>query len=68
MNRLGKLMRLGAQSLRNSPSTQRGGGGGWPGGSFWSEGTQTGYNGFLFGEIPPPRGQSRAWQWWEPIW
>jgi len=53
------------QAVRN-PSTR--GGDGWPGGSFWSEGTQTGRNGFLFGEIPPAAGQSRKWQWWEPIW
>lgn len=67
MNRLGALTRLSAQVLRNSVA--RGGGGhGWPGGSFWSEGTQTGRNGFLFGELPPPPGQSRKWQWWEPIW
>jgi len=26
------------------------GGHGWPGGSFWSEGTQEGKNGLLFGE------------------
>jgi len=66
MNQLAALTRVGAQALRNS--VRRGGDGGWPGGKFWSEGTQTGHNGFLFGEIPPPHGQSRKWQWWEPIW
>jgi len=56
---------VSSQLIRNSKSR---GGDGWPGGSFWSEGTQTGRNGFLFGEIPPQIGQSRKWQWWEPIW
>lgn len=60
------LRRLGAQLLR-SPVT-RGGHGGYPGGSFWSEGTQTGLNGFLFGELPPPAGQARKLLWWEPWW
>ncbi|KAL6764806.1 NADH:ubiquinone oxidoreductase 17 kDa subunit, partial [Haematococcus lacustris] len=40
----------------------------WPGGSFWSEGTQTGQNGFLFGEVPPKPGEARLRQWWEPVW
>jgi len=25
-------------------------------------------NGFLFGEIPPPPGQSRKWEDWEGLW
>lgn len=40
----------------------------WPNGSFWSEGTQVGINGFLFGELPPPPGQSRKWEYWELPW
>lgn len=68
MNRLvPALRRLAPQALR-TPQGRGGGGGGWPGGSFWSEGTQTGHNGFLFGETPPPAGQSRKMQWWEPMW
>lgn len=39
-----------------------------PEGRFWSEGTQVGYEGFLFGEIPLPAGQTRKWHWMEPIW
>uniref|UniRef100_A0A7S0WVN2 NADH dehydrogenase [ubiquinone] 1 beta subcomplex subunit 11, mitochondrial n=1 Tax=Chlamydomonas leiostraca TaxID=1034604 RepID=A0A7S0WVN2_9CHLO len=65
MNRLGQVLRLGTRTLR----AQRGGGAAeWPGGSFWSEGTQTGKNGFLFGELPPKAGEGRKIQWWEPIW
>lgn len=41
------------------------GGHGWPGGSFWSEGTQSGRNGYLFGETPPPPGHKRKWESWE---
>lgn len=67
MSALSLLRRAGTQVLKNKH--QRGGGGGdWPGGSFWSEGTQTGRNGFLFGEVPAAPGQSRNIQWWEPIW
>ncbi|EFJ45710.1 NADH:ubiquinone oxidoreductase 17 kDa subunit [Volvox carteri f. nagariensis] len=62
----GLARRAGAQLLRN-PRT-RGGGGEYPGGSFWSEGTQTGHNGFLFGELPPAPGQMRKALWWEPWW
>jgi len=62
---------LAGQSLRalkGAQPTRGGGASGWPKGSFWSEGTQTGRNGFLFGETPLPAGQSRQVQWWEPIW
>lgn len=58
------LRRAGAQLLRNN--IQRGGHG-WPGGSFWAEGTQTGRNGYIFGETPPPPGQKRKWESWELI-
>lgn len=47
---------------------QKRGGHSWPGGSFWSEGTQTGRNGYLFGETPPPPGQARKWESWELPW
>ena len=60
------LRRLGVDTLRNP--RVRAGGGGYPGGSFWSEGTQTGHNGFLFGELPPPPGESRKLLWWEMPW
>lgn len=40
------------------------GGHGWPNG-FWGEGTQSGRNGYLFGETPPPPGESRKWDSWE---
>lgn len=67
MSALNLLRRAGVQLLKHK--NQRGGGAdGWPHGSFWSEGTQTGKNGFLFGEVPPPPGHSRQIQWWEPIW
>lgn len=39
--------RLGQAALRTARPR---GGHGWPGGSFWSEGTQEGKNGLLFGE------------------
>ncbi|KAG2425460.1 hypothetical protein HXX76_013670 [Chlamydomonas incerta] len=61
----GLARRVGAQFLRNQ--RVRGGGGDYPGGSFWSEGTQTGKNGFLFGEVPI-NGQPRKTLWWEPYW
>lgn len=56
------LRRVSTQFLR---SQKQRGGHDWPGGSFWSEGTQTGRNGYLFGETPPPAGQSRKWESWE---
>ncbi|KAG2488401.1 hypothetical protein HYH03_013085 [Edaphochlamys debaryana] len=62
----GLARRAGAELLRNT--RVRGGGGGYPGGSFWSEGTQTGKNGFLFGEVPLQPGQPRKLLWWEPYW
>jgi hypothetical protein len=70
MQRLAALVgqRLGAQAVRQGKATRGGGSHGWPGGSFWSEGTQTGHNGFLFGEVPPAAGEVRKIQWWEPIW
>jgi hypothetical protein len=54
--------RLPLQLLRNF---RQKGGDSWPGGSFWSEGTSTGRNGYLFGERPPPDGHSRKWESWE---
>ncbi len=67
MSALNLLRRAGTHLVRHRQ--KRGGGAdGWPGGSFWSEGTQTGHNGFLFGEVPPPPGKARVIQWWEPIW
>lgn len=56
--------RATAHVLRN---THQRGGHGWPGGSFWADGTQTGRNGYLFGETPPPAGQKRKWESWEFI-
>lgn len=29
---------------------------------------RAGLNGFKYGEIPPPPGQRRKLQWWEPVW
>jgi hypothetical protein len=40
----------------------------WPGGHFWADGTQTGRNGYLFGETPPPPGEARKWESWELPW
>eukprot|EP00879_Flechtneria_rotunda_P000762 GHRR01000883.1.p1 GENE.GHRR01000883.1~~GHRR01000883.1.p1 ORF type:complete len:155 (+),score=49.44 GHRR01000883.1:159-623(+) len=59
------LRRASVHVLRNVK--QRGGGHGWPGGSFWAEGTQTGRNGYIFGETPPPPGQKRKWESWELV-
>jgi hypothetical protein len=56
------LKRASLQALRH---LKRKGGDSWPGGSFWSEGTQTGRNGYAFGETPPPPGQNRKWESWE---
>lgn len=56
------LRRVSTQFLR---SPHQRGGHGWPGGSFWADGTQTGRNGYLFGESPPPPGQKRKWESWE---
>ncbi|KAF5838285.1 NADH:ubiquinone oxidoreductase 17 kDa subunit [Dunaliella salina] len=66
----GLLRRLGAQGFRGLKNTQLRGGGAadWPHGKFWSEGTQEGHNGFLFGELPLKPGEVRQRQWWEPIW
>ena len=36
-----------------------------PPGGFFGEGTQTGTNGYLFGESPLPAGQARKWESWE---
>uniref|UniRef100_A0A061RH07 Uncharacterized protein n=1 Tax=Tetraselmis sp. GSL018 TaxID=582737 RepID=A0A061RH07_9CHLO len=49
-----------ATAYRSVPS--RGGG---PPGGFFGEGTKSGPNGYLFGETPPPPGQSRKWESWE---
>nr|7AR9_g Chain g, ESSS [Polytomella sp. Pringsheim 198.80]7ARD_g Chain g, ESSS [Polytomella sp. Pringsheim 198.80] len=67
MNRIPALRRIGAQALRN-PVTRAGGASGHPNGSFWSEGTQVGLNGFKYGEIPLPNGQPRKKLWLENIW
>jgi len=39
-----------------------------PPGGYFAEGTQTGRNGYLFGETPPPAGKSRVWEDWEAPW
>jgi hypothetical protein len=56
------LKRASLQALRHLRPK---GGHGWPGGSFWSEGTQSGRNGYPFGESPPPAGEARKWESWE---
>lgn len=62
----GALRQAGTHLLRNKQT--RGGGGGWTDVKFWTEGSQEGYNGFLFGEVPNPTGARRSWQWWEGMW
>jgi hypothetical protein len=57
------LARAGLRALRHHKP--KGGHSPWPNGSFWSEGTQTGRNGYLFGETPPPAGHARKWESWE---
>lgn len=57
------LVRKTAELCLKSQRT-RGGGFPWKGG-FWSDGTQAKGDGFLFGETPPPKGQSRVWESWE---
>ena len=39
-----------------------------PKGGFFSEGTQEKPDGILFGETPPPPGESRKWESWEAPW
>lgn len=34
-------------------------------GSFWSDGTQTKVDGYLFNETPPPPGRQRRLESWE---
>ena len=48
--------------LQNQARTR--GGVPWKGG-FWSDGSQKQVDGVLFGETPPPPGQSRRWESWE---
>ena len=43
-------------------------GGQGPPGGYWSEGTVTEKVGLLFGETPPPAGQSRVMEGWELPW
>lgn len=64
---LGALRRAASSQLPRVPAATRSMGGGLPGGYF-GEGTQTGRNGYLFGEAPLPPGQSRKWESWEAIW
>lgn len=64
---LGALRRAAASGLTRAPRGTRAMGGGHPGGYF-GEGTQTGRNGYLFGESPVPPGQTRKWESWEAIW
>ena len=39
-----------------------------PPGGYFAEGTQTGRNGYLFGETPPAPGKRRVWEDWEAPW
>ena len=57
------LGRLSLQALRNCKPKAGG-----PKGGFFSDGVQTGRNGYLFNETPPPPGQSRKWESWEAPW
>lgn len=41
---------------------------GGPDKGFWTEGTNVKEPGYLFGETPPPPGQSRKWESWELPW
>ncbi|GMH43644.1 hypothetical protein BSKO_11566 [Bryopsis sp. KO-2023] len=58
------LKRLPLSTLRSFRTR----GGGFPGGSFWADGQQTGRNGILFGETPLAPGQKRKWESWELTW
>lgn len=64
MNTLRRLVPFARRNLASRGHSA----GQWPNGSFWSEGTQTGVKGFLFGELPPPPGQTRKWEYWEAPW
>jgi hypothetical protein len=60
------LLRRAAAAL--APRGARRFAGGPPGG-FFGEGAQKGgHNGYLFGELPPPFGQSRVMEAWELPW
>lgn len=50
---------------RSAALPSRGGG---PPGGFFGEGTKERSHGLLFGETPPPPGQSRKWESWEAPW
>mmetsp|Transcript_32724 Transcript_32724/g.82448 ORF Transcript_32724/g.82448 Transcript_32724/m.82448 type:complete len:106 (+) Transcript_32724:201-518(+) len=58
---LGGLLARG----RSAVLPRRGGG---PPGGFFGEGTKEKSHGLLFGETPPPPGQSRKWESWEAPW
>lgn len=55
----------GRSTLHLLRNLRQRGGHGWPGGSFWADGTQTGRNGLIFGETPPAKGHNRKWESWE---
>lgn len=70
--RAGKMASRGAAGLgsllargRSAVLPRRGGG---PPGGFFGEGTKEKSHGLLFGETPPPPGQSRKWESWEAPW